>query len=998
MASAGDGQVPPAAAAAEPEAKKKQIGDLPIEIQKSIFQHALSSDLIALALVSRHFHSIACAQLYRTFSIVFHDEDDPAFEGPIDGLAGGLDTIVTSEHDYGRYLKKIGLDSLSAGDVGEKSYGPYSYAESCGKFLNTLLVLSMRKAKALETFYWNVRIELSRPLFKALHDIPTLQYLHVRMQPGRSLYLQPPPLPSSSTPTHDHHAATPQSIFSTFGISSTAPPPYVSKSRPATKPSTPAAEPPTFSGFRSLTTLAVLDMDTLDYLPEITICIRQSSTTLKKLKLSLSETLAAKARKPVVEDSDDSDQEMDEFGVTVVQQTPALPPPNPAEGPQEKEAKIRAERSNQEAVLGRIFGLDKPAPEVPKEGEKTNVQRGNGTELNEAQDMAVVFLETMKMAARRLLAAAASMVPPHARLDDQALKAIQEAAERFVAANKKREAEKLAKASGIKETGPVPESSGAQTKPVSTEDDGGKGTANDAEAMAAEIDAGGKGKGKEAGVEKEQGLGPEGEDKTTGENASALPSTDATKDGKGLFDLQTPNTSDHAPAKLDLDDIDIEHPDVVEVDDVEDQEMVEELAEVVNGLLEGEVVADGSDKPEERSKPSGDISESSAKPEKTQTVASPDEEAEDEPTMSGGLQGTVTEQSSKRDDAHGADAMKDYVRMTRKLGLRTLALYLIPIKPSVLSRSLDLTTLRRITLLNVGPQAGFWTLMAHTNKTSPLKLECIFTDNVSARFVSLVNSLERLSELFMLERSSKASLESFGGKTTVGIEEIRKQILKKHMKTLKKLMIKNENDYSWDVGVKTMKLLTKRGRNLTEMAISIGLRAFHLLLQYLPGLANLRALHIINFRTDDTCTWVMRELRRFAIDNVAHHPHLKLEYIGLDRTVERLLRKPKEAESKRKRMAKAEAKAKALAASASSKADATATTNGTAGASAASPPSTSADKDQGKDSDGSSSSSDDDDDEEREQPLLKIETLDNVKFYDVYGVRIFRKDVMAGAL
>jgi hypothetical protein len=32
------------------------------------------------------------------------------------------------------------------------------------------------------------------------------------------------------------------------------------------------------------------------------------------------------------------------------------------------------------------------------------------------------------------------------------------------------------------------------------------------------------------------------------------------------------------------------------------------------------------------------------------------------------------------------------------------------------------------------------------------------------------------------------------------------------------------------------------------------------------------------------------------------------------------------------------------------------------------------------------------------QPVLKIETLDNVKLYDVYGVRIFRKDMVAGRL
>lgn len=113
-----------------------------------------------MALVSRHFHSLACAQLYRIFNIVFPDDDDPAFDSPIDGLAGGLDTMVTSPQDYARFLREISLDSLSGGIRGEKSYKYYSYAESCGKFMNTLLVLTLRRAKALETFRYVFRLAL----------------------------------------------------------------------------------------------------------------------------------------------------------------------------------------------------------------------------------------------------------------------------------------------------------------------------------------------------------------------------------------------------------------------------------------------------------------------------------------------------------------------------------------------------------------------------------------------------------------------------------------------------------------------------------------------------------------------------------------------------------------------------------------------------------------------------------------------------------------------
>lgn len=44
------------------------------------------------------------------------------------------------------------MDTLSAGTKGEKSYQPYVYTASCGKFLNSLMYLTLRKATSLETF------------------------------------------------------------------------------------------------------------------------------------------------------------------------------------------------------------------------------------------------------------------------------------------------------------------------------------------------------------------------------------------------------------------------------------------------------------------------------------------------------------------------------------------------------------------------------------------------------------------------------------------------------------------------------------------------------------------------------------------------------------------------------------------------------------------------------------------------------------------------------
>jgi hypothetical protein len=139
---------------AAPATTRSRIGffDLPREVQKDVFSHCAQSDLICLSLVSKHFRELAAAQLYRNFNIVFPDEDDPSYDSPIDGLAGGLDTFVTSDYDYAEHLRDLSLDTLSAGDKAETAYKPYIYSVSCGKFMNTLLHLTLKKAKSLEAF------------------------------------------------------------------------------------------------------------------------------------------------------------------------------------------------------------------------------------------------------------------------------------------------------------------------------------------------------------------------------------------------------------------------------------------------------------------------------------------------------------------------------------------------------------------------------------------------------------------------------------------------------------------------------------------------------------------------------------------------------------------------------------------------------------------------------------------------------------------------------
>lgn len=126
--------------------------DLPDEVQREIADHCETNDLICLALVSRHCRDLAAAQLYRNFCIVFQDDDNGEPDLPVDALAGGFDSFVASDYNYAQHLRTLRLDTLQLGDKAEDIYRPYLATVSCGKFMNTLLLLTLRKARALESF------------------------------------------------------------------------------------------------------------------------------------------------------------------------------------------------------------------------------------------------------------------------------------------------------------------------------------------------------------------------------------------------------------------------------------------------------------------------------------------------------------------------------------------------------------------------------------------------------------------------------------------------------------------------------------------------------------------------------------------------------------------------------------------------------------------------------------------------------------------------------
>ncbi|KAH6856822.1 hypothetical protein B0I37DRAFT_83589 [Chaetomium sp. MPI-CAGE-AT-0009] len=865
---------------------------LPREVQMEIISHCPKRVLVCVALVSKHFRDLAAAQLYRDFEIVFPDEEDPQFDTPVDPLAGGFDTFVTSDYNYAQCLRSLTFDTLYMGDKAEGAYRPYSANLSCGKFMNTLLLLTLRKARALEYFTWNIRVELSRPVYKELHQIASLSHVHIRLQAGPSQYETPPPLPfnpsqstSSPGPAHTAPISSLPPPAPAFGIpppppqgfyvpaSTMLPPPLPKPPRArVTKKASVGKEPPTLSGFRDLKSLSVLDIDTLDIVSELQVCLRNSAGTLTKLELSFSEKLASSARKPTVDpEPEDSDQEDELMPIPVQSQAQNEEMSGPA-----KAFRAQEERKTQDSILGRIFDVESTPAEklqaIVVDSDKK--KKGKGKTEQEVVD----FIKSIAPKVLGELNGTSDFVASPETIDmfgAAARKYMDEAKSR----TEKREETTAGTGSSSSDATETPDNSAGET------------TAEEpAEANAPAVSLFGESK------EDKKDADPDDIDIEEPEEQLVIdPEEPSAIDIQADEEADTP--SENPP------------PTAAALVDTKVEEYAKVMATLESRKADYKALAEELEMFESQAntlskeirrwranKSSTDINHlGEAESQLLGLTRSVRDMQKEISACQIAIESAETETPGEKDSRiEQARNIRDYIRQTRGVALESLSIYLIPVRASVLSKAVDLRALRQLTLLNVGIQAPIWALLDRENKESPLPLRKISTDNVSHIFLSFLSTLEELHDLFLLERDTKAKPESFAPRTQATMDQIRRLVLKKHMPKLRRLMIKNMADNTWDVDEKTVLLLCRQGKNLEELACSMSIRAMHCLMQHLPGLTTLRVLHVIHLRNDDTCMWVMRETKRFLIDMVSHYPDLKLKLVSIDEDdrVDKLVRFP----------------------------------------------------------------------------------------------------------
>lgn len=165
--------------------------------------------------------------------------------------------------------------------------------------------------------------------------------------------------------------------------------------------------------------------------------------------------------------------------------------------------------------------------------------------------------------------------------------------------------------------------------------------------------------------------------------------------------------------------------------------------------------------------------------------------------------------------------------------------------------------------------------------------------------------------------------------------------------------------------------------------MSCGIKVIHTLFQNISGLQKLHALHIISFRAEDTCVFVIQELRRFAIDILSCYPELKLEYIGFgsaSTTLARIKRKNKKPVGEEKGKGKGKAKAFSVGGGGGGGFYPGFGPLGVEGVSE----DEEEDEDEGDEGAGGGGGG------------VNLEVEETLRFCEVVGVRIFRKDVMGG--
>ncbi|KAI0535709.1 hypothetical protein GGR58DRAFT_478206 [Xylaria digitata] len=263
-------------------------------------------------------------------------------------------------------------------------------------------------------------------------------------------------------------------------------------------------------------------------------------------------------------------------------------------------------------------------------------------------------------------------------------------------------------------------------------------------------------------------------------------------------------------------------------------------------------------------------------------------------------------QSTIGDDSTGLGLGRK--RLDGKLKLKKLALERVTLSIVVCSRAIDWSNMTSLTIFGCRHHESLWKALKRQFQPTPpahgspqgtpvryhLCLTHISTDLVSPDFLGFMKETiapNTMETIFLQDRQRTS-------KPVVTLEQVFKCTVKRHRNSLKKLLIdssekKNSNTVMsrasgrwkhWAIKDEFLSYITSgRMTSLRELGMVIDYKDWHIFLQQLPQLANLRSLyipHMIDRRSVSPLP-VAKELALQIVDIISLRKEICLAYVGL---------------------------------------------------------------------------------------------------------------------
>ncbi|KAK9421018.1 hypothetical protein SUNI508_06163 [Seiridium unicorne] len=243
-------------------------------------------------------------------------------------------------------------------------------------------------------------------------------------------------------------------------------------------------------------------------------------------------------------------------------------------------------------------------------------------------------------------------------------------------------------------------------------------------------------------------------------------------------------------------------------------------------------------------------------------------------------------------------------RLDGKLRLQTLELERVTLSINVCCKAFDWSRLTNLTILNCNHSDALWRALRKRFQPTPpshgspvgtptqyhlvlKKLHCDATTHALLSFIKETLEPNTLEVLFLQDRRRTTP-------PTVTIEMVFRIAVKRHHSSLKKLLLDSNEKlgrepYSpgsrwrnWVLMSEMVSYITSgRMSQLRELAVALHYRDWHLFLQRLPNIPQLRSLYVLQIQDHLNGSFEPKDLALQLVDIITLRPEVQLCYVGI---------------------------------------------------------------------------------------------------------------------